>query len=610
MRGFTIVCLIAISFGAQADGAPTAGALDCDDSLRQATEAAANCDVEGHLKAVNRALELDPANPAAHAERGEVLFEGRWIPVEYAQHLAREDERLVEYRRRRRDVGDGAREQRDLANWCRSQGLEFEARPHWLAALDADPEDRTALKALDAVWENGRLATTESVERDRRRAAEVAESEREWDRILQKVEGAYRADERLWERFDDVDVGLIRPVESRIAASEQEPPKNAARLGRVIELFLDAAKTASDPAFTASLCRIAVMPGDASLRSKAAAALRQRPRLDSIPILLEALIAPIDSEYRITRDRAGNVSYQHRLSRTGAERDQDHQRMRLANVSVGVFNPQGPGFTSFTTDASVYRSLVQARFEGLKKQIEFQDEATRTVAIVDAYNQMARSVNERTIAALVSLTDTQLGEEPTAWWDYWRRLSGYDLYSTNPVDQTYEYSRTDKTFFAAPTYVALPPPPPVQRCECFVAGTLVWTRSGSLPIEHVREGDFVLARDPEDGGLAFRAVVGRTVREPSPTVAITLADESITATEGHPFWVVGAGWRMARELREGDVLSTVGGPTRVDDTTPAEDQTAYNLIVEGAANYYVGESGVLVHDNTPRRPAVGLIVRR
>lgn len=93
-------------------------------------------------------------------------------------------------------------------------------------------------------------------------------------------------------------------------------------------------------------------------------------------------------------------------------------------------------------------------------------------------------------------------------------------------------------------------------------------------------------------------------------VEIVAGEETIHATVGHPFWVLDQGWRMAKQLVEGDVLSTVTGPVAVTSVSAFEDREAFNLVVEGAANYYVGEQGVLVHDNTPRRPTVGLVANR
>jgi hypothetical protein len=34
----------------------------------------------------------------------------------------------------------------------------------------------------------------------------------------------------------------------------------------------------------------------------------------------------------------------------------------------------------------------------------------------------------------------------------------------------------------------------------------------------------------------------------------------------------------------------------------AEQDEAYNLVVADVSTYFVGESGVLVHDNMPRKP--------
>jgi intein/homing endonuclease len=85
-------------------------------------------------------------------------------------------------------------------------------------------------------------------------------------------------------------------------------------------------------------------------------------------------------------------------------------------------------------------------------------------------------------------------------------------------------------------------------------------------------------------------------------VKISVGGEEIQATRGHPFWVAGAGWRMAKEIGEGDVLHGVTCAPRTEAVEPVIDAEAFNLIVADFSTYFVGESGVLVHDNTPRKP--------
>jgi hypothetical protein len=112
----------------------------------------------------------------------------------------------------------------------------------------------------------------------------------------------------------------------------------------------------------------------------------------------------------------------------------------------------------------------------------------------------------------------------------------------------------------------------------------------------------VLAQDVDTGELAYKPVIGRTVRPPSGIVKISVGGEEILATRGHPFWVAGAGWRMAKEIEGGAILHGITCAPRIEAVEPAIDAEAFNLIVADFSTYFVGESGLLVHDNTPRKP--------
>jgi hypothetical protein len=59
---------------------------------------------------------------------------------------------------------------------------------------------------------------------------------------------------------------------------------------------------------------------------------------------------------------------------------------------------------------------------------------------------------------------------------------------------------------------------------------------------------------------------------------------------------------MAKELSGGAVLCGLGRASQVRSIEPAGEAKAYNLVVAEFNTYFVGERGILVHDNTPRRP--------
>ena len=81
---------------------------------------------------------------------------------------------------------------------------------------------------------------------------------------------------------------------------------------------------------------------------------------------------------------------------------------------------------------------------------------------------------------------------------------------------------------------------------------------------------------------------------------ITVAAERITATVGHPFWVVGKGWTMAKGLNPGDRLHGIGGASTIDVVEGGVKSEAYNLVVDQTNAYFVGNTGFLVHDNKLR----------
>jgi hypothetical protein len=81
---------------------------------------------------------------------------------------------------------------------------------------------------------------------------------------------------------------------------------------------------------------------------------------------------------------------------------------------------------------------------------------------------------------------------------------------------------------------------------------------------------------------------------------ITLGDERILSTLGHPFWVVGQRWVMAKHLQPGCVLHTIPGPRTIDrvEQLPAAKEWyefSYNLQVADFHTFFVGANQVLVH---------------
>ena len=95
--------------------------------------------------------------------------------------------------------------------------------------------------------------------------------------------------------------------------------------------------------------------------------------------------------------------------------------------------------------------------------------------------------------------------------------------------------------------------------HCFVAGTLVCTVDGEVPIEDIEVGDYVLAENPETGELRY---------------SDTLVDD-----EGNKL-------RLDKKSNE-----------HLD-----EPVTVYNFVVDDYHTYFVGENDVLVHNMCQLQP--------
>jgi hypothetical protein len=98
---------------------------------------------------------------------------------------------------------------------------------------------------------------------------------------------------------------------------------------------------------------------------------------------------------------------------------------------------------------------------------------------------------------------------------------------------------------------------------CFVAGTLVHTKEGLVPIEKLKIGDLVLSK-PEngEGERVYKRVVNTFVHHDKEINEIAYRRNvdghqwlregeqlfKVTSTLDHPFWVEGEGWTAANRL--------------------------------------------------------------
>jgi hypothetical protein len=134
--------------------------------------------------------------------------------------------------------------------------------------------------------------------------------------------------------------------------------------------------------------------------------------------------------------------------------------------------------------------------------------------------------------------------------------------------------------------------------SCFGKGTLVRTIDGMRPIEELNVGDKVLAQDTKTGKLGYRPVLVVHRNPPSPTYRVDLDGQPIVSSHFHRFWVAGRGRVMARDLKVGDPIRTLGSVAKVTAIEADKVQPVFNLDVADAADFFAGSVAALVHDNT------------
>ncbi|MGQ2802175.1 Hint domain-containing protein, partial [Leptospira santarosai] len=138
---------------------------------------------------------------------------------------------------------------------------------------------------------------------------------------------------------------------------------------------------------------------------------------------------------------------------------------------------------------------------------------------------------------------------------------------------------------------------------CFVSGTLVLTGTGLKPIEKVKIGDEVLAFNPETKDQSLKRVARLFKNENAEFLKINFGDgEEVVTTPGHRFFTETRGFVLAGDLTKEDLFFDKSGEKisihSIVKETHKEKIPVFNFEVEDYHTYYVGETCILVHNDS------------
>jgi hypothetical protein len=199
-------------------------------------------------------------------------------------------------------------------------------------------------------------------------------------------------------------------------------------------------------------------------------------------------------------------------------------------------------------------------------------------------------------AALETLTGKALGDDFVAWRNVVMQVTDLAVDAGSPMP-----TNIVSTYYQ-PENLSIGTAILQQSHSCFAAGTPVVAKRGVLPIDQVCIGELVLSRNIETGETAYKPVLARSLRPRVPMTKLSVGNESLLATPGHPF-MTEEGWAKVRNLKANGRLFAEAGSLTLSKSEPAEPAQAYNLIVADFGTYFVGKSHLLVHDNSPVRDA-------
>ena len=552
---------------------------------------------------------------AVHWHSGELLHNGGWISASELDADSPASMVAKYYKMRGDNTLDGERH-RTLARWCKSHGLESQARAHWFGVLESDGSDLEARQTLGFVLVGNRWFSPEEMSAIAARSKTAIESLRQW---MPKV--------REWVTAIEGNDGKKRLKAIQQLRGLKDPKAVVALSAAIGQVSSDAAihfiqtiGRFQTREACASLAGISIADPSSETGVAAIEALRGYPLGFYVPDMLDLMCTEYKLKDQIVMRGNGEMVLQLVQIREMRNRFEVGQLDKLLMIdrsgqgpvqrqnrtNIGLVESELLITTSGAVSNNVARSIVEEESRRMNAEAR---------AAIDQSNESIRTFQRHVATVLRAVTAQKLSDDPKSWWNWWERYE--ESYATGPKYREIDYAedRSETVYEAEEVYAVsynvgeyynremsdLPMVPasmlPQGRLECLVAGTQVQTESGLKSVESIRVGDQVVSQDITSGELCLRPVLRTTVRPPAATREMFFDNgETIRSTLGHPWWVIGNGWVKTKDLKSGMSLRTSTGFAVIEQLKDAEASETFNLVVDKDHTYFVGQSRVLSFD--------------
>jgi len=556
--------------------------------------------VDDRRELLKPAFEQTPPCEAAYWQSGFVYDVKRkeWLLLNELQQLAAKDDRLATYRKIRAKYPETEHGQTELARWCAKRKLDDQARAHWTKVLSLNPDQPEARRQLGFHKVNGTWLSQQEIADARAKVNNIQAAFYRWapklEELLKRLEGSNRRASELARQ----DLTAIKNPDAAPAVEAILCLQGGKTALLGIELLKDmkAAEAAEALAWLATFS-----PWD-PIRTAAVAALKEQPKHDYVPLLLGAMHAPIQARCELYDSPNGGFLVRRAMYQDGPEQ----RELAVSDVArPGVFlRPTGKsvGPVQLLENPSLRKEYGRLLAEDRQRQLaqlaaaraKAMAQVCREQAAIAAQNLSTANLNARLCSILAEATGDAQPVSPDDWYSWWNDYNEVKSQGDKPMKVTYQVSNQP--------VVTVAQAPELRACSCLVAGTLVWTELGSVPVEQVRVGDRVLACDCQSGQIMLKPVLKTIVNPGKPLLRLRTVGDTLDVTGGHVFWVSGQGWVKARQLQPQMRFHTLKGTVDLTSVEPGGKQDTYNLVVADFHSYFVGKEKILTHDNTIRKP--------
>ncbi len=557
-------------------------------------------------------LKTTDLNPMANWQAGRIIQNGQWVSLDEldANNISKEFELYIQ---RRDQATNDLQGHRQLAVWAEKHNLAEQATAHWNEVLTFDPNDATARKKLGHVLIDNRW-----IEKSELDAARLANKERiaalkKWMPEVQRIVSMLESSDSKTKLKG---LKQLEAINDDQAASSLQIA--ILQLSEPLALPMVATlKNMHSTKACYALVNVVLADPNSKVGLAAMEGLKDYDAHFYVPELLSMLELPASVRHELVYNGNGDLILQQIVDRETQDTKEQYVLRKLMTIDTGstrqVESVTAPSDAPFGYQfASADRLTIKARNAQAQKSAE-------VLAGIEA-SERAESLNKQNLEAaknqiaikqiLSQASGISADENSQAFWNWWpsynERGTRFNKQEKRYYDEDYssavvQNTTGQQTFLQ---YSAAPPPPP--RYDCVVAGTLVQTSRGMLPVESLKAGDLVAAMDVESGELAMRPITFWGDRTAEKTFKIaTTGGSLVEATGGHFWWVLGEGWVRSRELKPGMLIRTAHSSVEVASVESNDKPTlVYNFVVDSSHTYFVGKERWLSWDVTALKPTL------